>query len=137
MSNRRRSQRVLPRIPVQVIARGPDNVHVYESTNTVVVSAHGALINLNLPVTLGQVIVVKIPKLERSQLAASPFATPMPIEKSKSISILSSPLPISGAFPSRLPIGRSRIPKLPAKLSGFLAKRVTIFRQPPAPQTTA
>ncbi|HEY1468807.1 MAG TPA: hypothetical protein VGF61_07170 [Candidatus Acidoferrum sp.] len=54
MSNRRRSQRVLLRIPIQVIARGPDGVHVSESTNTVVVNAHGGLIYLNLPVTLGR-----------------------------------------------------------------------------------
>src|SRR5260370_24251276 len=32
-------ERVLLRIPIQVIARGPDNVDVSESTNTVVVSA--------------------------------------------------------------------------------------------------
>jgi hypothetical protein len=63
MSTRRR-QRVLLRIPIQVIARGPDNVHASESTHTVVVSAHGALIYLDLPITLGQVIVVKNPETE-------------------------------------------------------------------------
>jgi hypothetical protein len=41
---------VLLRIPIQVIARGPDNVHSSESTNPIVASAHGALIYLDLPV---------------------------------------------------------------------------------------
>jgi PilZ domain len=73
MSNRRRSQRVLLRIPIQVIARGPDNVHVSESTYTVVVSAHGALIYLNLPVALGQVIVVKNPETGDEQAGRVAF----------------------------------------------------------------
>jgi hypothetical protein len=73
MSNRRRSQRVLLPIPIQVIARGPDNVHVSESTQTVVVSAHGALIYLDLPATLGQVIVVKNPETVEEQACRIAF----------------------------------------------------------------
>lgn len=73
MSNRRRSQRVLLRIPIQVIARGPDNVHVSESTHTVVVSAHGALIYLDLPVTVGQVVVVENPETAEEQACRIAF----------------------------------------------------------------
>jgi hypothetical protein len=73
MTNRRRSQRVLLRIPIQVIARGPDNVHASETTNTVVVSAHVSLIYLNLPVTLGQVIVIKNPETAEEQACRVAF----------------------------------------------------------------
>jgi len=73
MSNRRRSQRVLLRIPIQVMARGPDQVHVCEGTHTVVVSAHGGLIYLDLPVTLGQVIVVKNPETGEEQACRVAF----------------------------------------------------------------
>jgi hypothetical protein len=41
MNNRRR-QRVLLRIPVQVIGQGPDKKPVSEMTHTAVVGAHGA-----------------------------------------------------------------------------------------------
>jgi len=62
MSNRRRSQRVLLRIPIAVIASGPDKKVVREQTNTLVVNAHGALINLDLPVRVGQVVILQNPE---------------------------------------------------------------------------
>jgi hypothetical protein len=78
MTNRRRSQRVLLRMPIDVIARGPDNVHVTESTHTAIVNAHGALIHLNLNVTVGQVIVVKNPETGEEQACRVIRCNPLP-----------------------------------------------------------
>jgi len=60
--DRRRSQRVLLRIPIAVIASGPDKKMAREQTHTLVVNAHGALINLELPVRVGQVIILQNPE---------------------------------------------------------------------------
>ncbi|HYW67061.1 MAG TPA: hypothetical protein VFB10_10180 [Candidatus Dormibacteraeota bacterium] len=68
MSNRRRSQRVLLRIPVQVIGRSPDRKPFSEMTHTAVVNAHGGLIYLSLKVAVGQVIILKNPETNEEQL---------------------------------------------------------------------
>lgn len=78
MSNRRRSQRVLLRIPIQVIGRGPDKKPVSEMTHTAVVNAHGALIYLSLKVTVGQVIILKNPETDEEQLCRVARADPAP-----------------------------------------------------------
>jgi len=62
LRDRRRSQRVLLRIPIAVIASGPDKKMIREQTHTVVVNAHGALINLELPVRVGQVVILQNPE---------------------------------------------------------------------------
>jgi hypothetical protein len=67
MNNRRRSQRVLLRIPISVIAQAPDKTFAREETHTHVVSAHGALIHLKLKVRLGQVIIIKNPETSEEQ----------------------------------------------------------------------
>jgi len=67
MNNRRRSQRVLLRIPIVVIARGPDRQHVTEKTHTAVVNAHGALIHLVLKVEVGQTIIIRSPDTQEEQ----------------------------------------------------------------------
>ena len=67
MSNRRRSQRVLLRIPVAVIAPGPDKKMVREQTHTLVVNAHGALIYLDLHVRVGQVVILQNPETSEEQ----------------------------------------------------------------------
>jgi len=59
MNNRRRSQRVLLRIPIAVIAPGSDKKMARELTHTSVVNAHGALIDLDLPVRVGQVVILQ------------------------------------------------------------------------------
>jgi hypothetical protein len=61
MNNRRRSQRVLLRIPIAVIAPGPDKQMALEQTHTLVVNAHGTLISLSLPVRTGQVVILQNP----------------------------------------------------------------------------
>jgi hypothetical protein len=67
MSNRRRSQRVLLRIPIAVIAPGPDKKMAREQTHTMVVNAHGALIALDLPVRVGQVVILQNPETSEEQ----------------------------------------------------------------------
>jgi hypothetical protein len=78
MNNRRRSQRVLLRIPIQVIGQGPDKKPVSELTHTAVVNAHGALIYLSLKVTVGQVIILKNPETNEEQLCRVARANPAP-----------------------------------------------------------
>ena len=78
MNNRRRSQRVLLRIPVQVIAHGPDKKPVSEMTHTAVVNAHGGLIYLSLKVTPGQSIILKNPETNEEQLCRVARADPAP-----------------------------------------------------------
>jgi len=67
MNDRRRSQRVLLRIPVAVIARGLDKKINREQTHTLVVNAHGALISLELRVCAGQVIILQNPETGEEQ----------------------------------------------------------------------
>jgi len=50
----RRSQRVMLKVSVVVLARGPDNKPVSEETHTTTVNAHGAIIPLGLKVSIGQ-----------------------------------------------------------------------------------
>lgn len=77
-SNRRRSQRVFLRVPVQVIARGPGNQHTSEDTFTLSVNAHGALIQLSLKVEAGQNIIVKHRETEEEQTARVVRIGPVP-----------------------------------------------------------
>jgi len=66
-ADRRRSQRVYLRIPVAVIAPGPDKKMAREQTHTSVVNAHGALILLELPVRKGQTIILQNPETSEEQ----------------------------------------------------------------------
>jgi hypothetical protein len=65
--NRRRSQRVLLRMPIQVIVRGTENRHVSEDAFTSSVNAHGALIYLSQKVEVGQKIIIKNTVTEEEQ----------------------------------------------------------------------
>jgi len=65
--NRRRSQRVFLRLPIQVLARGPNKHDVFEDTFTSVVNAHGALFLLSLKVEVGQQIILKNVNTEEEQ----------------------------------------------------------------------
>jgi hypothetical protein len=62
LSEQRRSQRVLLRIPIAVIASGADKKMARELTNTLVVNAHGGLIHLDLAVKPGQLIILQNPE---------------------------------------------------------------------------
>ena len=56
--SRRRSQRVLLHVPVTVSFEGPKGEFT-ESTNTLVVNAHGALISLEAKVVPGQILTIR------------------------------------------------------------------------------
>ncbi len=67
MSTRRRSQRVLLRMPILVIAIGADKQPLSEATFTAVVSAHGGLIYLAMKVRVGQALIVRNPETSEEQ----------------------------------------------------------------------
>jgi hypothetical protein len=55
----RRSQRVMLKVSVVVLAHGADNKRISEKTRTVTVNAHGAMIPLAMKVSLGQVLMLR------------------------------------------------------------------------------
>jgi hypothetical protein len=55
----RRSQRVIVKVSVKVLAEGTDNKPVSEETRTVTVNAHGAMILLVLKVSIGQLLTLR------------------------------------------------------------------------------
>jgi hypothetical protein len=59
MSQLRRSQRVCLRLPIIVLREGPGDNVASEETQTLIVNAHGALIQLSLTVEMGQLLGVK------------------------------------------------------------------------------
>lgn len=67
MSNRRRSQRVLLRMPILVIAIGLDRQPISEKTFTAVVNAHGGLIYLSMKVREGQSLILRNPESSEEQ----------------------------------------------------------------------
>ena len=55
----RRSQRVMLKVSVIVLAHGADNKRVSEETRTVTVNAHGAMILLGMKVSIGQILMLR------------------------------------------------------------------------------
>jgi len=55
----RRSQRVMLKVSVVVLAHGRDNKLLSEVTRTVTVNAHGASVMLGLEVSIGQVLMLR------------------------------------------------------------------------------
>jgi hypothetical protein len=55
----RRSQRVCLRLPIVVLREGPGPNVASEDTHTLIVNAHGALIQLALTVEIGQLLGIK------------------------------------------------------------------------------
>jgi hypothetical protein len=55
----RRSQRVMVKVSVMVLAEGADTKSVSEETRTVTVNAHGAMILLSLKVSIGQLLTLR------------------------------------------------------------------------------
>lgn len=74
--NRRRTQRVLLRLPILVIARGPDQQHISENAFTTNVNAHGALLSLSMRVELGQKILIRNPDTLEEQFVRVVHVTP-------------------------------------------------------------
>jgi hypothetical protein len=56
--NRRRSSRLSLRVPVRIYGRTAENQPFRELTDTLAVSAHGARIELSLPVAQGQTLLL-------------------------------------------------------------------------------
>ena len=81
--NRRRSQRVLLRLPILIIARGADNQHVSENAFTTNVSAHGALLLLSMRVSLNQKILIRNPDTLEEQFVRVIHLTPAAEGKSE------------------------------------------------------
>ena len=74
--NRRRTQRVLLRIPILVITRGPDGQHFSENAFTMNVSAQGALIQISTRVEVGQKILCRNPDTLEEQFIRVVHVTP-------------------------------------------------------------
>lgn len=55
----RRSQRVMLKVSVVVLAHGADNKRVSEETRTVTVNAHGAMVLLEMKVSIGQILMLR------------------------------------------------------------------------------
>ena len=55
----RRSQRVMLKASVVVLTQGADNKLISETTRTVTVNAHGAMILLGMKVSIGQLLTVR------------------------------------------------------------------------------
>jgi hypothetical protein len=55
----RRSQRVMLKVSVVVLADGADNKRVSEETRTVTVNAHGGMILLGMKISIGQVLMLR------------------------------------------------------------------------------
>jgi hypothetical protein len=55
----RRSQRVMLKVSVVILAHGADNKVVSEATRTVTVNAHGASVMLGLKVSVGQILMLR------------------------------------------------------------------------------
>ena len=81
--NRRRTQRVFLRLPILVIARGPDQQHVSENAFTTNVNVHGALILTSMRVELGQKILVRNTDTLEEQFVRVVHVTPAAEGKSE------------------------------------------------------
>jgi phosphotransferase system HPr-like phosphotransfer protein len=55
----RRSQRVMLKVSLVVLAQGPDDRMISEETRTVTVSAHGALVLMTAKVSVGQLLTLR------------------------------------------------------------------------------
>jgi hypothetical protein len=58
-ANQRRSQRILLSVPVRVSGKRTNGIPLVEHTNTLIVNAHGALLQLQEPVGEGQALSVR------------------------------------------------------------------------------
>jgi hypothetical protein len=66
-ANRRRSQRVMLSVPIVVAGLDAGGSAFREEARTLIVNAHGALINLTQRVALGQTLVLKNQTTEEEQ----------------------------------------------------------------------
>ena len=77
----RRSQRVMLKVSVVVLAQGPDNKPVSEVTQTVTVSAHGAKVLMRVRVSIGQLLTLRHSGTEEQVLCRVAYISPHQLEK--------------------------------------------------------
>src|SRR5260370_21927967 len=78
---RRRSQRVMVRVYVVVLAEGADEKSVSEETRTVTVSVHGAMILLGLNVSIGQLLTLRNSRTGEEAACRVVYVSPHESEK--------------------------------------------------------
>jgi gamma-glutamylcysteine synthetase len=76
-SNRRRSQRLFLQTPVVVEGQLPSKSAFSETTHTIVVNAHGALVQMAASLELGQVVTLKNARTGDLSECVVKFVTPM------------------------------------------------------------
>jgi len=72
----RRSQRVMLKVSVVILAEGPDNKPVSEVTRTVTVNAHGAKVLLRVKVSIGQLLTLRNSRTEEQVLCRVAYISP-------------------------------------------------------------
>lgn len=63
--NRRRSERVVLRVPLQLSAKMPDGKRISIEVHTLIVNAHGGLLDVGLEMTRGQQVILNNSKMEK------------------------------------------------------------------------
>src|SRR5260370_40231472 len=81
-SSRRRSQRLFIQIPVVVSGQLNPSTPFSEEANTVVLNAHGALVQLNTAVQIGQKIMLQNVRTKEQQEVTVVFLAPAESRKS-------------------------------------------------------
>ena len=77
----RRSQRVIVKVSVMILAEGADNKPVSEETRTVTVNAHGAMILLGLKVSIGQLLTLRNSRTAEEVACRVVYVSPHESEK--------------------------------------------------------
>src|SRR6266446_1431895 len=80
-SAQRRSQRVMIKVSVMVLAEGADKKSVSEETRTVTVNAHGAMILLGLKVSIGQLLTLRNSRTREEAACRVVYLNPHEAEK--------------------------------------------------------
>src|SRR5260370_42611698 len=99
----RRSQRVMVKVSVMVLAEGADKKGVSEETRTVTVNAHGAMILLGLKVTIGQLLTLRNSRTGEEIACRVVYVSPHESEKRQVGVDFMNPCPRFGriSFPPR------------------------------------
>ncbi len=117
----RRSQRVMLKVSVVVLARGADNKPVSEETRTITVNAHGAMILLSLKVSIGQSIMLRNLRTGEEVSCRVVCLNPYQLEKREVGVEFISLFLVSGAFPFLQLIGQREAPKRKAAQAARVA----------------
>lgn len=64
-SNRRRSKRVVLRVPLQLSAKMPDGKRISIEVHSLVVNAHGGLLDVGMEMLAGQQVILNNPRNEK------------------------------------------------------------------------